>query len=218
MEVHHVYGPNCFGRRGATLALSFQRNRNKKKSEWEKRVTVDWMRPCGLRLWSTSIADLGMHWKHMLLRPGWGVACRRICPTDGSDRKKKKKKGKALRKLMPAMNSYPHPYCHSSKMRKSINVTEKGSCQKGEGGGEAIPVALVGWFCAAYIWSTSPVPVAKSLSFSPRNDTTAYIKQTLGLTLWLQKRSRMPQSTDVEVAHTLVNTSAMKFTLQAVGG
>lgn len=45
---------------------------------------------------------------------------------------------------MPAMNSYPHPYCHSSKMRKSINVTEKGSCQKGEGGGEAIPVALVG--------------------------------------------------------------------------
>lgn len=57
---------------------------------------------------------------------------------------KKKKKGKAVRKLMPAMNSYPHPYCHSSKMRKSINVTEKGSCQKGEGGGEAIPIALVG--------------------------------------------------------------------------
>lgn len=80
----------------------------------------------------------------MLLRPGWGVACRRICPTDGSDRKKKKKKGKALKKLMPAMNSYPHPYCHSSKMRKSINVTEKGSCQKGKGGGEAIPIALVG--------------------------------------------------------------------------
>lgn len=218
MEVHHVYGPNCFGRRGATLALSFQRNRNKKKSEWEKRVTVDWMRPCEFAIVKHFYCRSGDALEAHVVAAWMGRCLQENLPDRWKWSEKKKKKGKALRKLMPAMNSYPHPYCHSSKMRKSINVTEKGSCQKGEGGGEAIPIALVGWFCAAYIWSTSPVPVAKSLSFSPRNDTTAYIKQTLGLTLWLQKRSRMPQSTDAEVAHALVNTSAMKFTLQAVGG
>ena len=101
MEVHHVYSPNCSGGEGQHWHYPSREIRIRaQKNGCEKRVTADWMRPCGLRLWSASIADLGMHWKHMLLRPGLGRCLQENLPRQMEViGKKKKKKKRQSRKI-----------------------------------------------------------------------------------------------------------------------
>lgn len=79
---------------------------------------------------------LGEHWKQILLLPDWGVAWRRICPPDGSDKKK------TATWMMPSLSFTTLTvldYCHSSKLRKNIHDSQKNwKMRKGlKNGGEA---------------------------------------------------------------------------------